>query len=69
MDDRWVSIKEISEYLGARRETIYKWIEEKNMPAHQIGRCWKFKISDVDQWIKSGNSAPDPVHRTTGEKK
>ena len=35
MDDRWLSLKEIAEYLGARRETIYKWIENKNMPGHR----------------------------------
>ncbi|WP_262501608.1 MerR family transcriptional regulator [Propionispora hippei] len=27
------------------------------MPAHKIGRQWKFKISEVDEWIKSGKSA------------
>lgn len=37
MDDRWLSMKEISEYLGARRETIYRWIETKGMPGHRIG--------------------------------
>ena len=53
MDDRWLSLKEIAEYLGARRETIYKWIENKNMPGHQIGRTWKFKKEEVDAWVKS----------------
>ena len=48
MDDRWLSLKEIAEYLGARRETIYKWIEKKGMPGHQIGRNWKFKKEEVD---------------------
>ena len=38
MDDRWLSMKEISEYLGARRKTIYRWIETKGMPGHRIGR-------------------------------
>ena len=42
MEDRWVSLKEIAEYLGIRRRTIYKWIEEKEMPGHRIGRYWKF---------------------------
>ena len=56
MDDRWLSLKEIAEYLGARRETIYKWIENKGMPGHQIGRNWKFKKEEVDAWIKSGKA-------------
>ena len=57
MVDRWLSLKEISEYLGARRETIYKWIENKGMPGHQIGRNWKFKKDEVDTWVKSGRAA------------
>lgn len=56
MEDRWLSLREISEYLGARRETIYKWIEIKNMPGHRIGRYWKFKKEEVDAWIKSGKA-------------
>ena len=56
MDDRWLSLKEIAEYLGARRETIYKWIEDKGMPGHRIGRYWKFKKDEVDAWVKSGKA-------------
>ena len=57
MDDRWLSMKEFSEYLGARRETISRWIETKDMPGHRIGRSWKFKKEEVDTWIKSGRGA------------
>ncbi len=57
MDDRWLSIKEISDYLGITRETIYKWIEERGMPAHRMGKFWKFKQTEVDSWIKSGKAA------------
>lgn len=59
MDDRWLSMKEISEYLGVRRETIYKWIEEKSMPGHRVGRNWKFKKDEVDDWVKSGKAAEE----------
>ena len=47
----------ICEYLGVSRDTIFKWIETKNMPAQKVGRQWKFKIDEVDAWIKSGASA------------
>lgn len=55
--NRWYSLKEICEYLGVSRDTIFKWIDIKNMPAHKMGRQWKFKIDEVDNWIKSGASA------------
>lgn len=43
MEDRWLSVEEIGEYLGAKRDTIYKWITRNKMPAHKVGRLWKFK--------------------------
>ncbi|HQV21908.1 MAG: helix-turn-helix domain-containing protein [Moraxellaceae bacterium] len=57
MADRWLSISEICQYLGVSSDTIYKWIEKKAMPAHKIGRLWKFKKNEVDDWVRSGQAA------------
>ena len=37
--------------------TIRNWIKKTDIPAHKIGRLWKFKFSEVDEWVKSGNAA------------
>ena len=57
MVDRWLSISEIAQYLGVSSDTVYKWIERKSLPAHKIGRLWKFKKEEVDEWVRSGQSA------------
>jgi excisionase family DNA binding protein len=56
MEDRWLSVDEIGEYLGVKRDTVYKWVNEKNMPAHKIGRLWKFKKEQVDKWVEGGGA-------------
>jgi excisionase family DNA binding protein len=53
MNDRWLSVDEIGEYLGVKRDTVYNWINNKSMPAHKIGRLWKFKVSQVDAWVEA----------------
>lgn len=56
MNDRWLSVDEIGEYLGVKRDTVYRWINEKGMPAHKLGRLWKFKKEQVDAWIEAGGA-------------
>jgi len=53
MNDRYLSVAEICTYLGIKRDTVYKWISEKKLPAHRIGKLWKFKMSEVDEWVKN----------------
>lgn len=52
--DRWVSVEEIAAYLGVSKETIYRWVEKQKIPARRVGKFWKFKPSEIDEWIRSG---------------
>lgn len=50
---RWYSLDEIAKYLGVSQDTVHRWIRNKEMPAHKVGRLWKFKIREVDNWVRS----------------
>lgn len=56
-EERWRSVDEIAVHLGVARDTVYRWIEHKALPAHRVGRLWKFKLADVDDWVRGGGAA------------
>jgi len=56
LEERWLSLEEIANYLGIKRDTVYKWINEKSIPAHKVGHLWKFRKKEVDHWIESGGA-------------
>ena len=64
MPERWLSVDEIAAHLGVNPDTIYKWITRKSMPAHKLGRLWKFLASEVDDWVKGGHAAEDVANET-----
>ena len=55
-DTRWISVTEVARHLGVARDTVYRWIDSRGLPAHRVGRFWKFQLSEVDAWVKSGEA-------------
>ena len=55
-EDRWLSVMEIAEHLGVVKDSVYRWIEGKGLPAHKVGKLWKFKKVEVDAWVRSGGA-------------
>jgi len=66
--EKWSSLDEIAEHLGVSKDAVYRWIANKKMPAHKIGRLWKFKISEIDEWIRSGGAADKPEPNSENSK-
>jgi len=55
----WVSVEEVAKHLGVARDSVYRWIESRGLPAHKVGRIWKFKLSQVDAWVEAGGAKAD----------
>ena len=55
--ENFISIEDAATYLNIKSVTLRKWVKEKDVPAHKIGKQWKFKRSELDEWIDSGKSA------------
>ena len=56
-NEKWSGIEEIAGHLQVHKDTIRLWIKKGEIPAHKVGKLWRFKISEVDGWIQSGKSA------------
>jgi len=50
----WASVEDVAKHLGVAKDSVYRWIDTRSLPAHKIGRLWKFKLSEVDEWVRAG---------------
>lgn len=60
MSEAWVGADEVARHLDVAKDTIYRWIETRGLPAHRVGRLWKFKLSEVDAWVERGGAGDKP---------
>ena len=58
-EEGWVGVSEVAAHLMVTRDSIYRWVDTKEFPAHRVGRLLRFQISEVDQWVRT-NSGNDP---------
>jgi len=52
----WVSLEEIARHVGVSPDSIHRWIRQKDLPAHRVGRLWRFKVSEIDEWVQAGRT-------------
>jgi excisionase family DNA binding protein len=56
MSETWLSVKTLAEYLGVSKETIYRKLKSKTIPAYRIGKLWRFKKYEIDLWTEDPSS-------------
>ena len=54
--EKWSNLEEIADHLGVSKDTIRNWIKKEAIPYYRVGKQYKFKISEVDEWVESGKS-------------
>lgn len=70
----WVSVDTVAAHIGVAKDSVYRWIDTKGLPAHRVGKLWKFKLSEVDDWVRAGGASEPrtrskPVRRATTTRK
>ena len=58
IDDGYLGLNEAAVYLRIKPVTLRKWLKSKPvLPRYQIGKLWKFKKQELNEWVNSGKSA------------
>lgn len=50
MDD-YLTIAQVAELLQLSEKTIYRLAQQGEIPAFKVGGSWRFRASDIDQWV------------------
>lgn len=70
-DERWVGVDDVATHLGVGKDSIYRWIESRGLPARKVGRLLRFKLSEVDAWVNAGDGSAGgaPARGPLGERR
>jgi excisionase family DNA binding protein len=64
----WLTVEQISAHLQVSKETVYRWLDCGRIPAHRVGKQWRFLTGEVDEWVLSGGAGEMPkVHGKEAE--
>ncbi|PYP14306.1 MAG: AlpA family transcriptional regulator [Gemmatimonadetes bacterium] len=50
-DNEILTIEDVASYLRLTPQTIYRWAQEKRIPAVKLGKEWRFRRSIIDAWL------------------
>jgi len=68
MSKPWVKVPDVARHLGVAADSVYRWIDSRGLPAHRVGRLWKLKLSEVDDWIRAGKGAEGKASHEGGRR-
>jgi excisionase family DNA binding protein len=57
MEDRWMTVQEVADYLHVSHDLIYRLAQKGKIPASKVGGRWRFKKEKIDRWMEEQSSA------------
>ncbi len=62
-EEGWVGIADVAAHLSVAKDSIYRWVDTKEFPAHRVGRLLRFQLSEVDEWVRAGGGSDSGIQR------
>lgn len=53
MEEDILTIEEVAKYLRVSDRTVYDWAQKGEIPAGKIGTVWRFKKSEIENWVNA----------------
>jgi len=50
----WLTLEEAAKHLRIGKSTMYRLARGGDLPAHRVGRVWRFDADELDEWLKAG---------------
>ena len=57
-DIEWLSTQEASKRLGITTRTLYRFVDQGDLPAYRMGRVIRLKATDIDSYIDGSRIEP-----------
>ena len=55
-----MTVEQVAAHLQISKETIYRWLDREKIPAHRVGKQWRFLAPEIDEWVKRGDAIENP---------
>ena len=52
MQNRWMTLQEVAEYLQLSKDMIYRLAQSGRIPASKVGSRWRFRQERIDRWME-----------------
>lgn len=58
-EDKLLDTNAVARYLGIDRKTVISFVEQGKLRGYRVGRNWRFRKSDVEEFLEGQQVKPD----------
>lgn len=54
--ESFINVDELADFLRIKKRTAYHFVATLNIPHYRVGRLIRFKLSEIELWMKTNKS-------------
>ena len=56
MPEQLLTLEQVAEYLNVDKFTVYRLLNDKELPAFKVGNQWRFKRKMIENWLMKNSN-------------